>query len=176
MRCCLPEELVERIDPRRALDTLLASEGDLGLACELLGTPTKPISTASLVKALADEPQGLQRALRVFSMIEAHDLRRKIKLIVESTLPDLGADDAVDAYIKLTDKLTDMTAPTPQSSQTNIMQIVFDTLPREAANAVKGLAQLGPEQLEQMRRQLQGHNASAHTAIIDAPEGSYKAS
>jgi hypothetical protein len=155
-------EPLPTIDPRKALDVLLAVEGNLDHACELLGTsPSDPLPKAVLVKALSEDPTALQRALRVFSMIEAHDLRRKVKLIAEASVNDLEPDEAIDAYVRITDQIQEMTKPQPAAQAGgNVFQFIFDNLPREAATAVKGLSKLDPAQREEMRRIAQSRDVT----------------
>jgi hypothetical protein len=166
----LDKAMAGQLDPRKAIDVLLAVEGNLDQACELLGpNPYTPLPKSELVRALAEDPTALQRALRVFSMIEAHDLRRKVKLIAEAGVNDLEADEAIKAYVDITDQIQEMTKPTPQQSGGNTFQFIFDNLPREAATAVKGLSKLNASEREELRRIAQAKSVGPASSQADGP-------
>jgi hypothetical protein len=162
------------LDAKRALDVLLECEGSLGEACEVLGTPANPILKSDLVKALAKDPAELQRAIRVLTMLEAHDLRSKVKLVVHSTLDKLDPEEAVKAYTQLSEQVEKLTQA-PNKNSTNVLQLIFDNLPREAASAVKGLSRLDSSQLDKLRQEARA-KASQQSELVTEPDDMERAS
>lgn len=156
------------LSPSVALDTLLINQGDMALTIENLG-----VSRAVFIRALTAVPTDTYQTLRLAAAIQAFSTLHDMTTWLAGKSDDMDGSEVARALTSMMGHMETITRPA-QTTQVggSTINVMVNSLPREAGNAVKGLASLDMDDLHGIRQllKLKADGAKAD----DVTDGEYK--
>lgn len=152
-----------------ALDMLLANDGDTEKTVEKLGVPR-----ATFVRALTAVPAETFSVIRLATMLRALDTVRLLGDDLAGKTDEMDGNEVARALQSMMGHVETFTRPAqtgaPAVGGGNVINVLLQHIPREAANAIKGVAAMDMDDLHDIRRLLQLKDGK----ITDTEDGDFK--
>lgn len=142
------ELATQELSPQLALDSLLCNQGDMALTIETLG-----VSRAEFIRALTAVPNDTYSTLRLATAIQAFSTVHDITTWLTGKSDEMDGAELARALTSMMGHMETLTRPASQAvAGVGNINIMVNSLPREAGNAVKALASLDMDDLHGMRQ------------------------